>query len=208
MIGRRLVKVCGITTISGDTETWANVDWIGLNFWPRSPRFLTLGAADALAPQLPAHLLRVGVFLDPDEALVRNAIAAAGLGLLQFHGDESPEFCRRFGMPFIKAFAARGPDVGTRVPDYLDGADSWYLLDAAAGGGSGTPVELSLARALREQLPGRMILAGGLRPDTVEAAIRAVDPAGVDVASGVESAPGVKDPARVRAFTDAVWRAS
>ncbi|MBT9557714.1 MAG: phosphoribosylanthranilate isomerase [Myxococcales bacterium] len=207
MIGRCLVKVCGITTFSGDSETWANVDWIGLNFWPRSPRHLTLDAAESLAPQLPAHLLRVGVFLDPVETLVHDAIAAAGLGLLQFHGDESPEFCRRFGLPFVKAFAARGPQVASRVPDYVDGPESWYLLDAAAGGGSGMPVDLSLARALREQLPGRMILAGGLRPDSVAAAIAAVEPAGVDVASGVESAPGVKDPARVRAFTDAIRKA-
>ncbi len=208
MIGRRIVKVCGITALSGDTDAWSNVDWIGLNFWPRSPRHLTLDAAVALVPALPPHLRRVGVFVDPDEALVREAIAAASLGLLQFHGDESPAFCRRFGVPFLKAFAARGPEVAARVPDYLDGPDSWYLLDAAAGGGSGTPVDLTLARSLREQLPGRMLLAGGLRPESVAAAIAAIDPAGVDVASGVESSPGVKDPTRVRAFTDAIGRAS
>lgn len=199
------VKICGVRTAedaAGAAEAGASL--VGFNFWPRSARFVAPAAAAAIA--LPAGVLRVGLFVDPTPADVLAALEAGPIDLLQFHGDEPPEFCRGFRRPFMKAFRLRDAAVLDHIPDYLDGPDHPFLVDAwTAGGvgGTGVPVDLDLARRARD-LGDRCVLAGGLTAETVGAAIRAVRPWAVDVASGVERAPGVKDASRMGAFVAAV----
>jgi len=145
----------------------------------------------------------VGVFVNAPEELVTRAIGECGLGMLQFHGDEPPEFCARFGLMSMKAFRVRDAQSLKELPLYA--TEAW-LLDAyspEARGGTGEKFNWDLA--VEAQKFGRPIfLAGGLTPENVADAVRRVQPFGVDVASGVESAPGKKDRARMKAFIKAV----
>ncbi len=194
------VKVCGLST-RASFEAVVGVDMIGLNFWPRSKRYFALDWSD----QFGVGVERVGLFVDPSEDEVRAALDRVPLDRLQFHGDESPDFCRSFSMPFMKAFRLRDEAVLATIPDYLDGPDSLFLVDAwvpGEVGGTGRAARRDLALKAA-QIPGRMLLAGGLTPETVAEAVRAVRPWGVDVAGGVERAPGDKDPELVRRFVTA-----
>jgi phosphoribosylanthranilate isomerase len=201
------VKFCGITTLddarlAADTGAWA----IGLNFWDGSPRRCDSTVATEIATALKRRLEVVGVFVNPTLDELARTADAVGLTAVQLHGDEGPSFCaeaaRRTGCKVIKAARVRSrADIQALVPFHTD----YHLLDShAAGprGGSGETFEWELARAHRGTVP--LILAGGLRPDNVAAAIATVQPFAVDVASGVESAPGRKDPAKLRAFAEAV----
>ncbi|MFT7625809.1 MAG: phosphoribosylanthranilate isomerase [Myxococcota bacterium] len=182
------------------------MDWVGLNFWPGSKRFVTPTQASRLEALLDPAQQRVALFVDADPDSVRAALDGCRIDLLQFHGDESPEYCRSFGHPFMKAFRLRDPAVLAQIPDFLDGPDHPFLVDAwvpGAVGGTGVVARRDLALRAGE-LPGRMILAGGLTPETVSEAIATVRPWAIDVASGVESAPGHKDPALVAALLAAV----
>ena len=194
------VKICGITSV-GDARvaTEAGADMIGLMFYEKSPRHISLPQAVEIARSLPPLVLRVGVFVDPSRELVLQAIAECGLGLLQFHGNETPAFCTQFGLMSVKAFRIRDAASLTALADYHTDA---FLLDAyssAALGGTGEKFNWELA--LEAKKAGKpIILAGGLTPDNVVAAATYVRPLAVDVSSGVESAPGIKDPDKVRAF--------
>lgn len=204
---RTRIKVCGVAT-EASCAALEGVDLVGFNFWPGSKRFVTPQRAAVLAPHLPDGIERVGLFVDPRPGDVEAALAALDLDLLQFHGDEPPSLCRRFGRPFMKAFRLRDEAVLDRIPDYVDG-DQPFLVDAWVPGeigGTGARARLELAR-LAGQRGGRMVLAGGLTPENVRDAIHGVLPWAVDVASGVERAPGHKDPDRVRAFVRAVREA-
>ena len=143
--------------------------------------------------------MRVGVFVDAEEDFVLRAIGEAGLTMLQFHGDEPPEFCTQFGLMSMKAFRIRDEKSLEELPKYQTDA---YLLDAfspEARGGTGEKFNWDLA--VEAQKFGKPIfLAGGLTPENVAEAVRKVQPFGVDVSSGVESAPGKKDHAKVKAF--------
>ena len=151
--------------------------------------------------------MRAGVFVNADEDLVTRAIAECSLSLLQFHGDESPEFCTQFGLMSMKAFRIRDVESLKELPKYQTGA---YLLDAfspEARGGTGEKFNWDLA--IEAQKFGKPVfLAGGLTPENVADAVRRVKPFGVDVSSGVESAPGKKDAAKVRAFIRAARQAA
>lgn len=201
------VKVCGLATRrSVAAVVDAGVDLVGFNFWPGSKRHVTAAAAARLRQGLPPSIATVGLFVNQSTAAIADVLSTCPLDWLQFHGDEEPAECREPGLPFIKAFRLQGPASLARIGDYLDSDDSPYLVDAwdpSAVGGTGTPVRLDLARRARDahrSRRGRLMLAGGLTPDTVSAAVQAIQPWAVDVASGVETAPGDKDPDLVVCF--------
>ena len=194
------VKICGITSIADAlTAAQAGADMIGLMFYEKSSRHIAPGLAAQIARSLPPFVVRVGVFVNPTENEVLRAIGECGVSLLQFHGDETPEFCTGFGMMSMKAFRIRDETSLAPMPVFPTDA---YLLDAysASGlGGTGEKFNWDLAVAAK-RFGKPVFLAGGLTPDNVAAAVRQVRPFGVDVSSGVESTPGCKDAAKVRAF--------
>ena len=197
------VKICGITSVAdGQAAAEAGADLIGLMFYEPSPRYVSLDAAAGIARALPPEVQRVGVIVNPTTELVRRAIGECQLSLLQFHGDEPPDFCTQFGLMSLKAFRIRDAASLDALPNYATDA---YLLDAyspEARGGTGEKFNWDLA--VEAQKFGRPIfLAGGLTPANVAAAVKQVQPFAVDVSSGVESAPGKKDPVKVRAFIQA-----
>ncbi|MBC8097035.1 MAG: phosphoribosylanthranilate isomerase [Akkermansiaceae bacterium] len=197
------VKICGITNLADAlAATEAGADMLGFMFYDQSPRHITIEDAAKITTRLPPHLLRVGVFVNPAEELVLRAIAECGLNLLQFHGEETPEFCTQFGLMSMKAFRIRDAESLRALPGY--NTDAW-LLDAYSAkglGGTGEKFNWDLAVEARES--GKLVfLAGGLTPENVAEAVRQVQPFAVDVSSGVESAPGKKDHAKVQAFVRA-----
>jgi phosphoribosylanthranilate isomerase len=194
------VKICGITNLAdAQAAVEAGADALGFNFYEKSPRYVSLKTAATISKQLPPFVMRVGVFVDEEPDFVLRAIGEAGLTMLQFHGDEPPEFCTQFGLMSMKAFRIRDAESLKKIPDYLTDA---YLLDAfssTAPGGTGEKFNWDLA--VEAQKFGKPIfLAGGLTPENVAEAVKKVQPVGVDVSSGVESAPGKKDHAKVKAF--------
>jgi phosphoribosylanthranilate isomerase len=194
------VKICGVTTVAdAQTAVKAGADAIGLMLYDGSPRRVSMEAAQEIAGSLPPPVIRVGVFVDPRPSDVFAAIQLCGLTLLQFHGAETPQFCQQFGIMTMKAFRMRNAE--SLAPLELFGADA-FLLDSYVPdklGGSGETFNWKLAVEAKNF--GRPIfLAGGLTPENVAEAIRAVQPFGVDVSSGVEISPGRKDPEKIRAF--------
>jgi phosphoribosylanthranilate isomerase len=198
------VKICGITNLADAlAAVEAGADALGLNFYEKSPRHVLVKTAAEISKQLPPFVLRAGVFVNADEDLVTRAIGECSLSLLQFHGDEPPEFCTQFGLMSMKAFRIRDAESLKEIPNFTTDA---YLLDAyspEARGGTGEKFNWDLA--VEAQKFGKPIfLAGGLTPENVAEAVRKVRPFGVDVSSGVESSPGKKDAAKVRAFIRSV----
>lgn len=201
------VKICGITSVAdGLAAAEAGADMIGLMFAEKSPRLISLPTAAAISRALSPFVAKVGVFVNPTKDLVMRAIGQCSLSLLQFHGEEMPAFCNQFGVMSMKAFRIRDAASLAALEKYSTAA---YLLDAysaEARGGTGEKFNWDLAIEARKF--GRPIfLAGGLTPENVAAAVRKVQPFGVDVSSGVESAPGKKDHAKVKAFIAAVRQA-
>lgn len=198
------VKICGITRPEdGLAAARAGADAIGLMFYAGSPRCVSLGEARRIADALPPFVTIVGVFVDPDPSEVQAAMAAVPLQLLQFHGDESPQFCEGFALPYMKVVRVRpGLDL-VQYASRFSKAKA-LLLDAfvqGAHGGTGQSFDWSLVpRGL--ELP--LVLSGGLHPENVADAIRRVRPWAVDVSSGVEAAKGIKDPKRIAAFMQGV----
>jgi phosphoribosylanthranilate isomerase len=195
------VKICGVRT-EEDLHLCrrAGADAVGFNFWSGSSRYLPPGAAARLAPQPIEGLLRVGVFVNAPTDEIARVLDSGVIDLAQLHGDEPPEACAAFSG---RAFPAvrLGSDASLKGLDrYPPGR---LLIDAAgpAYGGSGLRLDLELAARAARRRP--VILAGGLTPDNVAEAIARVRPVGVDVSSGVERSPGVKDPDRVLAFITA-----
>jgi indole-3-glycerol phosphate synthase / phosphoribosylanthranilate isomerase len=205
--GRVTVKICGITSVEdARAAVAAGADAIGLVFWPRSPRAVDVATARAIAAVLPPFVLRVGVFVDAPEEEMRRIADEVGLDLVQLHGDETPEAVARAPRRAVKAIRV-GPGFRPEEALRYGGAAAALLLDTrlngGAPGGTGQAFDWSLVRPVREGT-SFLLLAGGLTPENVRQAIAQVRPDGVDVSSGVESAPGRKDPAKVRAFVDAV----
>jgi phosphoribosylanthranilate isomerase len=197
------VKICGITNLAdAQAAVEAGADALGFVFYEKSPRFVSMKTAAEISRALPPFITRVGVFVNPSKELVLKAVAECGLSLLQFHGDEPPEFCAQFDSMSMKAFRIRDAGSLKELPKYK--TDAW-LLDAYSSdtlGGTGGVFNWDLA--VEAQKSGRPIfLAGGLTPENVADAVRKVQPFGVDVSSGVESSPGKKDHAKVRAFINA-----
>lgn len=200
------VKICGLTNVAdGLAAAEAGADALGFVFCERSPRCVALETAAGIVRQLPPFIVKVGVFVNAPEEKVFRAIAECGLNLLQFHGEESPEYCLQFGLMSMKAFRIRDADSLRALPNYP--TDAWLLdaYSAAKPGGTGEKFDWDLA--IEAQKLGRPIfLAGGLTPENVAEAARRVRPYAVDVSTGVEAAPGKKDHAKVRAFIEAVRR--
>lgn len=200
------VKVCGVTSLEDARMcVEAGVDAIGLNFWPESVRRCPEARAREIVDALRGSALFVGVFVDVSGDEIARVIERVGLDCVQLHGDEPPELVARFVPHAYKALRVRGPGVRELAQRY---PGAYVLLDAyVAGkpGGTGAAFDWSLARELARER--KLALAGGLTPENVEDAVRAVRPFCVDTASGVESAPGVKAPALVRAFVERAKRA-
>lgn len=194
------IKCCGMTRVE-DAVLAAELgaDAIGLIFTQRSRRQVAIGQARAIARALPPMVTTVALFMDEDAVFVDEVIAAVQPALLQFHGAERDDWCAQFGRPYLKAIAmGDGRDAMPRLRAYPGAAG--LVLDGhglGEAGGSGKAFDWSLMpRGLAQPL----ILAGGLHPGNVAEAIRIARPWGVDVSSGIESAPGIKDPARLAAF--------
>jgi len=195
------IKVCGITRLEDALAcVEAGVDAVGFNFWPGSKRHVAVADAAEIAAALPPGILRVGVFVRARPSEVRSIVAAVGLGAVQLHGDEDPADYLEAGAPLWQVLR-----IESSLPETVSARAAEVLLDAKAEGfgGSGRSFDWSLARGARRYgLP--FWLAGGLTPANVGEAVRRAEPTGVDVASGVESRPRMKDPALVRAFVAAV----
>lgn len=197
------IKICGLTRAEDvQAAVAAGVDAIGLVFYPDSPRHVSIEQAAALCRHVPPFVTIVGLFVNASRAEVHRVVEAVPLNLLQFHGDETVDQCEGFGLPYLRVARVR-PGV-----DLLEFASQYpsaraLLLDTwtPAYGGSGESFDWSLVPTA---CPLPVILSGGLNPDNVANAIRQVRPAAVDVSSGVESAKGIKDAAKIRAFVSAV----
>jgi phosphoribosylanthranilate isomerase len=201
------VKICGITRVQDGLDAVRfGAHAIGLVFYAPSPRAVTLDQARAIVDALPPFVTAVGLFVNADAKAVKATLAAVPLQLLQFHGDETPEYCAAFEVPYLKAVRVR-PGV-----DLLQYAQQFHgarglLLDAyveGVRGGTGATFDWAL---IPHSLPLPVVLSGGLDADNVEAAVRAVRPWAVDVSSGVESAKGIKDAAKIEAFMNGVRNA-
>ena len=197
------VKICGITNLAdGMAAVEAGADALGFVFHGQSPRGISVEVAAGFMRELPPFVMKVGVFVNAPEDLVVGAVRECGLNLLQFHGDESLDYCLQFGLMSMKAFRIRDAASLQALLGYH--TDAW-LLDAYAPdkpGGTGETFNWELALEARGW--GRPIfLAGGLTADNVADAVRRARPYGVDVSSGVEAAPGRKDHAKVKAFIQA-----
>jgi len=208
--GRVAVKVCGITSIEdGLVAAQAGADAVGLVFWPGSPRRVDLAAARRIARALPPFVLRVGVFVDARREEMERAVTEVGLDLLQLHGREPPEALADLPRRAVKAVGVGEGFTAEQALRY-EGRAAGILLDTRADGGApggtGQSFDWTRVRDVREKA-SFLMLAGGLNAGNVHRALTAVRPDGVDVSSGVESAPGRKDAEKVRAFVAAVREA-
>ena len=194
------IKICGFTNAENAQQAaLAGIDAIGLNFYAKSPRHVNIDSAREIVAALPPFVNKVGLFVNANPSLIDEVLCEVALDTLQFHGDESPSDCAQYEMPFIKAIRV-SPEV-----DLIKTANEYYqagalLLDTYQSdfyGGSGKSFDWSLAN-IELDLP--IILAGGLTPDNVSVAINTAQPYAVDVSSGVESAKGLKDIDKIRAF--------
>jgi len=202
------VKICGLTEAAGlAAAVEAGARYVGFVFFAKSPRHVTPETAAELAAQVPAGVAKVGLFVDPDDAALEAVLARVPLDLIQLHGAETParvaEIKARCGLPVMKAVGIADPPDLDALWDYGLVADL-LLIDAKPPRGAPLPGGNGLAFDWR-LLAGRQILkpwllAGGLTPENVAEAVRLTRAPGVDVSSGVESAPGIKDPQRIRRF--------
>jgi len=197
------IKICGITSVDDATAAFsAGADAIGCVFHDASARAVSIEGAHEISRVVPAFGMMVGLFVDPTIEQVEAVLSSVSLHTLQFHGEEAPEFCSRFGRPYLKAIAMTdGVDLSIISEQYESA--SALLLDSAHNGqfgGTGHAFDWGL---IDQTVSSRVVLAGGLNADNVRAAIEQVNPAGVDVSSGVEREKGIKDVAMMRAFVKA-----
>jgi phosphoribosylanthranilate isomerase len=194
------VKICGITRVEDAlAAAHAGAHAIGLVFHPASPRFVTIEQARQIVQRLPPFITAVGLFVNPDPQTVHAVLRAVSLQLLQFHGDEPPELCQRFGLPYIKAVRmAPETDLLQYAARYREAKA--LLLDAFQDGVYGGSGRVFDWRKTPRDLPLPVVLAGGLTVHNVGEAIRLARPWAVDVSSGVEREKGIKDPEQIAAF--------
>ncbi|SHG71437.1 phosphoribosylanthranilate isomerase [Pollutimonas bauzanensis] len=212
MQARTRVKICGLTRLEDiHAAVQAGADAVGLVLYAKSARAVSLQQARLLRAAVPAFVNAVTLFVNAPEHEVQEAIDQLRPELLQFHGDESPQYCESFNHRYMRAFRVGAPGLDT--PEGLlqacrryQSASAWLFDSYSEGyGGSGRRLDPSLLRLVQEAGDSRpMVLSGGLLPDTVAAAIMATRPYAVDVSSGVEAAPGDKCPQKIRQFLAAV----
>ena len=193
------VKICGIT--NKEDALWAvecGADAIGFIFYNKSPRCIGADQAKAIIAALPPFVTTVGVFVNEDFNDIRDTAFLAGISAIQLHGDESPSYCNLVEGKLIKAIRVKNDKSIDILKKYA--VDAFLLdgFDQKSFGGSGLTFDWKLAEKAKQF--GRIILAGGLTPDNVEEAVKKVVPYGVDVSSGVEKSPGIKDKKKVREF--------
>ncbi|MEI6353853.1 MAG: phosphoribosylanthranilate isomerase [Methylococcus sp.] len=201
---RTRVKICGLTRIEDAlAAVRLGADALGLVFYPESPRVVSVEVARSIIERLPPFITIVGLFVNEDPGTIADIVSEVRLDLLQFHGDETEADCQGFGRPFIKAIRMRSdldlPAALARFP----GA-SGFLVDAFeadAMGGTGRAFDWG---RLTQAMAQNLIVAGGLRPDNVTAALKALRPYALDVSSGVEAQKGIKDEAKMAAFLSEV----
>jgi phosphoribosylanthranilate isomerase len=201
---RTRVKICGITRVADAlVAAECGADAIGLVFYQPSPRCVDIATAAAIAREMPPFVTTVGLFVNAAADAVARVAGEVRIDLLQFHGDESPAFCRDQARPWIRALRMQpGIDLAAEIARY-DGARG-VLLDAYRPGVPGGTGETFDWGRVPVELAGRIVLAGGLGPDNVANAIRQVRPFAVDVSGGVEREKGVKDADRIKRFIDEV----
>ena len=192
------VKVCGITRLDDALHAVDHgATAIGFVFWQGSPRFISADEAAEIVAAMPDHVTTVGVFVNESVETIRSVAGKTGIMAVQLHGDEPPECAPSIGYPILRSASV---DTAAAVGDAWPPSTT-LLVDAAdpvRRGGTGQVVDWSRAAALARRRP--IVLAGGLTPDNVAAAVATVRPYGVDVSSGVETSPGVKDPEKVAQF--------
>jgi phosphoribosylanthranilate isomerase len=195
-----LIKICGITRMQdAEAAVAAGAGAIGFVFWPKSPRFIDPHRARRIAAALPPFVSTVGVFVNQPHEYVSGVASLVRLSAVQLHGDETPEFAARLSTPVLKAVSTDSADVDLwppRVRLLLD------VHDPVARGGTGRTIDWRAAADLAARRD--ILLAGGITPDNVADAVARVRPFGIDVSSGVEGAPGIKDHRRLRALFEAV----
>ncbi len=201
------VKVCGITNIEDAQKAVEyGADTLGFNFYPPSPRYLSPDQAQTILAKLPRQVCRVAVFVNEPREKVTDILnqlhlldGDQAMSGVQFHGDEDGEYCRGWGLKVIKAIRVRGPESVLGLNEYP--ADLFLLDSWSEGyGGSGAQFRWSWIEDLH---PSRLILSGGLDLDNIQQAVTQIRPFGVDVCSGVEAKPGIKDHGKLKAFIDA-----
>ena len=194
------VKICGITsTTDALNAANAGADALGFVFYAKSPRYVTPEQAAEICQALPPFVTSVGLFMNADAKQVRATLDTVSLDLLQFHGSETPEFCRSFGRPYIKALGIQG------LVDFAEQADQYpdalgILVDSHALGKAGGTGQTFDWKLLPKNYSKPIILAGGLNPENIAEAVRETSVYAVDLSSGVESSPGIKSKAKIDAL--------
>jgi phosphoribosylanthranilate isomerase len=203
---RTRVKICGLTSVE-DALLAVNygADAIGLVFYEPSPRHVTIDQAWSIAESIPAFVTKTALFVNPDAAYVNDVLKAVKIDLLQFHGDETPEFCAQFNMSYIKAVRMRdGIDLAALEQQYIHSAG--LLLDAYKKGVPGGTGEQFDWASIPPEFAKKIILAGGLQAENVQQAIQQVAPWALDVSGGVEASKGVKSADKIQKFMQQVMR--
>ena len=201
---RTRIKICGITRVEdARAAVGLGADAIGLVFYAPSPRNVSLDQARAIIAVVPPFVTVVGLFVNPQRDQVESALRGCAINLLQFHGDEAPDFCASFGLPYIKAARVRADSDLIQYLSPHHKAQGWLLdaYDDRLYGGGGKAFDWSL---IPSDLAKPVILSGGLTPGNVGEAVRRVRPWAVDVSSGVEEEKGIKDAAKIAAFITGV----
>ena len=197
---RTRIKICGITRLEdAKASVHAGCDALGFVFYKESPRYIALDAFKVIVKELPPFVTKTGLFVNADPAEIEEAIQSGLVNVLQFHGDETPDFCRQFNFPYIKAVAVSSSvDLIQYAKDFHD-AEA-LLLDAYhehLKGGTGQTFDWNL---IPQSLSKPIVLAGGLNVDNVKEAIKKVKPYAVDVSGGVEESKGIKNSLKIQAF--------
>lgn len=200
------IKICGITRPEdGQAAARLGADAIGLVFYAPSPRAVTVNQAETVCTALPPFVTTVGLFVDPSADEVRAVLDRVPLDLLQFHGDEPPEFCRQFGRPYIKAIRMRDDiELAAELARYAEARG--LLLDTYRPGVPGGTGEAFNWERVPADVAHQIVLAGGLEASNVGSAVKQVQPYAVDVSGGVEASKGIKDVAKMAAFIGEVKR--
>jgi phosphoribosylanthranilate isomerase len=199
-----MVKICGITSMQdADAAVEAGASSLGFVFWPRSPRYIDPHRARAIVSSLPPFVVPVGVFVNQPAAHVRGVAALVRLGAVQLHGDEDLLYVAAMDYPVIKAVSLERDDATDRIGIWPRATMLWLDgHDPVNRGGTGRTIDWTAAAPIAARR--RTLLAGGLTPDNVAQAVACVRPFGIDVSSGVEQSPGIKDHARIRALFEAL----